>query len=250
MDYKIAIPSYKRQVKLKTHTLKLLQDNNIDKSNIYIFVANDEEYNNYTSIIDNDYNIIIGELGITNQRNFIRNYFNEGDKIVSMDDDIKQLIELNDNKLITKNNLNDFFNQSFQLLKNNNCYIWGVYPIKNSYFMKKNVNEISFDFKFIIGVIHGFIVRKDTDLYLNPQAESKEDILQSILYYLKDKKVMRYNHITFKTQFLAEGGLGKDRFLLNKNASYYIKDKFPDIASIYQRNNGMYEIRLTKLIKI
>ena len=43
MDYKIAIPSYKRSETIKNKTLKLLNDYGIDKKRITIFVANKEE---------------------------------------------------------------------------------------------------------------------------------------------------------------------------------------------------------------
>jgi hypothetical protein len=112
--------------------------------------------------------------------------------------------------------------------------------------MLKNV-EISFNLKFIIGVLYGFINRKDKDLILNTQAEGKEDIEQTILYYLKDKKIMRYNHITFKTQMLAKGGLGKDRFIINEKASQYIHNTYPNITKIKKRKNGMCEIKLIRM---
>ena len=43
MDYKIAIPSYKRAETIKNKTLKLLMDHNIDKNKITIFVADNDE---------------------------------------------------------------------------------------------------------------------------------------------------------------------------------------------------------------
>ena len=43
MDYKIAIPSYKRAVTIQNKTLKLLNEHNIDKNKITIFVADEEE---------------------------------------------------------------------------------------------------------------------------------------------------------------------------------------------------------------
>lgn len=246
MDYKIAIPTYLRYEKLKNKTLNLLKKNNIDLSKIFIFVANEDEYNKYKSVIGDEYNIIIGELGITNQRNFISNFFNEGEMIVSLDDDISEIIELVDNEFKNKNNLNQFFKDSFKNIKDHNCYIWGVYSIYNKGFMLKNKN-ISYDLKFIIGSLYGFIVRKDNDLKLNISAEGKEDIEQSILYFIKDKIVMRYNRITFKTKRIDEGGLGKDRFLINEKASKYLLDTYPDMVRPYKRKNGMCEITMKKI---
>ena len=43
LNYKIAIPSYKRHKTLKNKTLNLLNKYNIDTKIIYIFVADNEE---------------------------------------------------------------------------------------------------------------------------------------------------------------------------------------------------------------
>ena len=82
MSFKIAIPTYKRY---NIKTLSLLKEFN--KTDIYIFVANQDEYEKYYNEYPN-YNIIIGELCICNQRNFITNYFNEDTIVICMDDDI------------------------------------------------------------------------------------------------------------------------------------------------------------------
>jgi len=54
MDYVIAIKSYNRVHEIQLKTLKLLNDYNIDKSKICIFVANELEYNIYKHIILRD----------------------------------------------------------------------------------------------------------------------------------------------------------------------------------------------------
>jgi hypothetical protein len=82
------------------------------------------------------------------------------------------------------------------------------------------------------------------------KAESKEDYETSILYYLKDGGVLRFNHVTFKTKFNAEGGLGTDRFEKNKNAALYLKEKYPDIVNIFNRANGTYEVKFKQMGRI
>jgi len=68
------------------------------------------------------------------------------------------------------------------------------------------------------------------------------------LYYLKDGGVVRYNNITIKTKFHAEGGLGKTegRFEANKEAAAYLEKTYPDLVSIFKRKNGMSEVRLSR----
>ena len=82
------------------------------------------------------------------------------------------------------------------------------------------------------------------DLYPSMQSVSKEDIEQSILFYLKDGGVVRFNDITFTTKFNAPGGLGTDRFQMNKNAQEYLVETYPGIAKARFRPDGTPEITL------
>ena len=118
-DYIIAIPSYNRVNEIVSKTLTTLQQANIHRNNILIFVANDEQYKLYTNRVPTDlyHKIVIGEKGITNQRNFISHYFEEGTYVISMDDDVEQFDELVDNKLIKKTNLHEFFMYAHHCLK-------------------------------------------------------------------------------------------------------------------------------------
>ena len=106
--------------------------------------------------------------------------------------------------------------------------------------------KIRTDLRFIIGVFHGYINRHDEDLYPNALSEGKEDIEQSILFYKKDLKILRFEQYSFKTKFLAPGGLGKDRMTINKLAQDYLCETYPDICKRKFRKNGMPEIRLVQ----
>ena len=59
-------------------------------------MANQEQYDLYRKYIGVDYKIVIGQLGIANQRNFIRYYFNPMEEILVLDDDIMRYISLNE----------------------------------------------------------------------------------------------------------------------------------------------------------
>lgn len=89
-DYVIAIPSYKRVEILKTNTLKMFKEQKVPSHKIYIFVANQEEYDHYKKEIDTAlYNdIIIGEKGLLSQLRFIKNYYCENKHILRIDDDV------------------------------------------------------------------------------------------------------------------------------------------------------------------
>ena len=87
MDYIIAIPTYKRSQSISQKTLKVLKRHRIPREKIYLFVANNDEKTEYQRNVPSKFygHIIIGKLGLKNQRNFINKYFPEGQYIVEMD---------------------------------------------------------------------------------------------------------------------------------------------------------------------
>ena len=237
MEYVIAIPSYNRPTEIIKKTLKTLDEGGIDKNRIFIFVADDKQAELYKPT---GYKIVVGVLGIANQRAFISNYFPVGQYIISLDDDVEELQILDKGKLIKFTDLHSFFTSAYETLTREKLFIWGIYPVRNAFFMKSGVMTKSL--KFLLGVCYGYINRKLPELY--PTAEGKEDIEQSILYYLKDGGVIRFNHVAVKTKFNAVGGLGKDRYEMNAKASQILKDKYPNIVTIFKRKNGMSEVRI------
>ena len=239
MEYFIAIPSYKRAKEIQSKTLKYLKDCGINDERIVVFVANEEEKNIYISAgVGNK--IVVGVLGITNQRNFIMNFFPLGQYVVSMDDDIERLerADLQQNCFIPITALDETIRENYQLMLEENRYIWGIYPVHNIFFIKRPMHT---DLKFIIGVCYGYINRR---IMLGVEFDVKEDIHNSILHYLKDGGVLRINTIVAKTKFNAVGGLGMDRYEANKKAAEALHLKYPTLTRIVQRKNKTYEIRL------
>lgn len=245
-EYVIAIPTYNRVNEVVKKTLNTLKQGGVSANQIYLFVANKQQYSLYEQNVPKElyYEIVIGKKGITNQRIFISHYFKEGQYVVSMDDDVEQFDILKGDKLAKMKDVNKFFLEAYDLMKLKNLYLWGIYPVRNPFFMK---DEVTFDLRFIIGVTFGFITRHDNQLKMSIKAESKEDYEQSILYFLKDGGVIRYNNVTAKTKFNAPGGLGQDRFERNKKAAEYLTNKYPDIVSRNDRDDGTPEVKLAKL---
>lgn len=245
MSYVIAIPSYNRADTIAGKTLSCLLDGGVTSSRITIFVANKTQKKMYQSTVPREMykDIVVGKIGIANQRKFISHYYPIGTYIVSMDDDVEDLKMLKGNKLATIHDLDGLFKRAYAILKREKLFIWGIYPVQNPFFMH---NTITTNLKFIIGVTFGYINRRLKRLEPSPRAEGKEDYEQSILYYKEDGGVVRFNNITHKTKFNSVGGLGADRQLMNKQAAEYLQSVYPDIVSIFHRKNGMTEIRLAR----
>lgn len=243
MDYVIAIPSYNRAASISKKALLFLKDGGVSPDKVHIFVANEEQAEAY-KLIAPEYKIIVGELGITNQRNHIANYFPEGQYVVSIDDDVSSLHTIEKGKYKRIEDLDAFFKRAFQDLMWEGLFIWGVYPVKSLRFM---YDTISSDLKFLPGFLFGYINRKLSSLRMSVKAEGKEDIEQSLLYYLQDGGVLRYNYVTpNQASAPKEGGLGKDRVEMNENAATYLEETYPTLVKKYYRKNGMAELRFAR----
>ena len=231
-----AIPTYNRYTTIFKHTISFLLKQNVERSDIYIFVANQEQYDLYREYIGNDYNLVIGQLGIANQRNVIRYYFNPLDEIMVLDDDILRYTSLNDSIPFL-----DFCKEQFRICKENGIYLWGAYPI--SFYLKQSHSNNSLT--FIIGSFYGMINSHSRDLDLSPSAECKEDIEMSILHFKKYGKIRRVNWCSVVKSKQKRGGLFCiDRTTVNHNSVIYLKTKYPEyIEKIYDRR-GYTEIKL------
>lgn len=240
MSYIIAIPSYNRAETIKHKTLQLLKE--IPAHQIYIFVSSKDQKSEYElSLGDHEYNIVVGVKGITAQRNFIMDYFPLGTHIVSIDDDVDSLLSLSkEGEMVRFPNVHDFITRAFQDLSSYNLSLFGIYPTPNAFFLK-NQPSVTTSLKFIIGGFYGFVNKR---MHVHPK--EKEDVHFTILNFMADKGVLRYNHISYKTKFKATGGLGpiENRFDSNKTAAEFLASNYPQYARIKIRKSGMYEIML------
>jgi hypothetical protein len=246
MNYKIAIPTLGRCDILLKKTLATLQNFNIDKSLIYIFVI-EEEYDNYKSVLDDKYNIIIGVRGLVKQREFIENYFEEGDYIVMLDDDIAEI----DLSMTEFDTLDEFFNYAFNKCKEEKSFIWSVYPVYNPFF-RKNQNEVTTHLNYCVGAFYGIINRPNysslkIDTYLHN--DEKEDVCRTLLYFINDGVVLRFNKIGFKTTYYANvGGMGKKKNRLDAGKiACQILQHFAEYGKVSLRKSGIHEFKLKKI---
>ena len=277
--YIVAIPSYKRSGTIKNQTLRVLNNKHVCPSRIFIFVANKNEKKDYIKNIPKKlYNkIIVGVIGLRDQRNFITKYYPENTCIVECDDDLKEISYLQkgvgenraeiqkNNKLISMPNVDIFFKDAFhRLIKNNtdlksDCptqwgkykynekpisHIWGIYPVFNPYFLS---NKITKDLQFLVGPMWGKINRHHKDLIL--QLNEKEDFERTLRHYKLDGSVFRFWNITIDTSYYKEpGGMqaeNKDRYLeAEKSANYLVKHFQKYTKKWYKGKTQRPEIRL------
>ena len=265
--YVVAIPSYKRPQTLKNKSLRVLQEQKIDPKRIDIFVADKEQEDIYKNELPKgSYNrIIVGKPGIKNIRNFMPNFYPEGQKIFYMDDDIGQIFQnfnngktlprLNKdtydkkhNKLVKLKNLHKFIESAFALAKKKKMDNWGVYPVENPYFMKPTTRKpddfTSTYLSYIIGFMTGVINNKKAEIRT---IDDKEDYERSIKYYLKDGGVLRFNNVTCRTNCYKEpGGMQVERTKKRiHDSAVYLTKEYPELCTLNTgKKSGYTEVRL------
>lgn len=233
MDYKIAIPSHARPIELLKKTLKMLSSYEIDLFNdVFIFVSPDE-VETYKKILP-AMNIIEGALGIKQNRKAISDYFDEGQIIVSIDDDITgihrlQTLTTGKQKLVKLECLKSQINKMIEDLKKYNYSLAGFYPIDNPYFMK---NHTSTDLKFIIGNFKVFINKKNLEYR---KFTLLEDYETTIKYFFNDGGVLRYNNIVAETKYkILKWDLTDDDKMKEVNLFYF---KYCDYCFIKKKKD-------------
>ena len=244
MNIRYVIPSYNRVNLIGTHTLNFLERNNIDKSKIYIFVV-PEEYNLYKEKYP-EYTIVEGKVGLRNQRNFISEYFSEGEFIISLDDDIKDIMFLDEyNNFVMVNNFQEVVLKGFSDCLRLGASLFGFYPVLNKDWMG-NQDDITTCFRFIIGSCFGYINRQ-----LKITVNQKDDYEISILNYIRDKKVLRYNNYSIKTKYYKQsGGLQSfnNRLQEQQEAVNYLVNTYPEYLAIKKgRKSGFPELRVKRI---
>ena len=235
---KIVIPSYQRSSSINDKSLKTLYESGYLPAEIDLFVANEDEYDNYRAVVHSDINIIIGCKGLKNIRNFIFNYYDQGEHLLCLDDDIEGIKGLTDGeRLIDLIDFKDVVKQGFAECEKHSLKLFGLYTCCNPRFMS-NSKEITRDYKFIIGNFFGVINCKNMNLVTVDDIDDYERSIRSFQLYGGS---VRLNHVAAKTKFLKnEGGAQADVNRIDKiNQSIVdLQDKYPNMFYLKKKKSG------------
>ena len=238
MDYVITIPSYNRFSTILGRTLKFLLSHNIDMNKVYIF-AHPFSYDEYKVIEEKieGVKVIESKGGIMNSRNYITEYFDEKTNIVSIDDDVDELIDLNTNQPI--HDLDGFIKESFNMCGNG---IFGVCALTNKFY--SNMKD-KFGLQSIVATFCGFVNYKSIVLTL----DLMEDYEKVIKYYQSNKTILKRSWVGIKTKYWTnKGGIQTEldclkRIQLQNYCANELKSRYPDYVFHRKRKNGLIDIR-------
>lgn len=192
-----AIPSSNRCDLLAKKTLALLDTHEIDYDTITIFCPL-KQTTMYEAHFP-DVNVVgCPERGIGRTRTFIRKYYPVGTRVIMIDDDIKDICSIeerfNEIKLI------DYFEECFETMIEESVKFAGFCPYDNEFFMKPGYTLTP---KYTGGHLILEIIReKPIEVYIN----HFEDYVANSLYYLIDRKLLRFNGTYVKTKYFNPNG--------------------------------------------
>ncbi len=237
MNIKYIIPSFQRCYKFTDLTYQFLQDQNIDLQDVWLILREDDPQLDLYGLLPVNH-LITDTKGIGMTHNEITHYFDEGDYLVELDDDLKHIIDT-DRKPIT--NFKQICQTMFTNLESKRLSFGGTYSVPNPMFMK-GCKEYTTDLRYCLGCVRFRINRKDIILHTN----YAEDFENCILHYLRDGGILKNNWIAPITKNYSDGGCdgdGRD-FVTEKKDKEYLSNKFPNHTTLFQRKNGRWDLRL------
>jgi hypothetical protein len=246
-EWVIAIPSYRRAETLRDKTLQVLKQYKVPASKIHVFVANKEEEKAYKATLDpTTYgHMHIAEPGMAAVRNYITRYFPVGQAIFNMDDDIRGFIEYSEGAKRNERPLRDLsaaITEGFRQARATGYRLFGFYPVANGYFMKGGAPTT--DIRYIIGSVWGIL---NPGPILTVTIDDKEDYLRSVMMYLLDGGVLRFNNIAPQSAYYKEPGGMQETRTMNRieTSARAMVSAFPDLVTInLTKKSGMPEVRL------
>lgn len=248
MKFRIAIPTIARAETIKKKTINYLAQTDIDFSEVDLFLSDGNELEAYQeNLKDYPINFIVtNKKHVNTQRNFIVDYYEEGQLVLGIDDDIQSVqMRISEKKTMPLLNLTEFVDQAFDISQQHKFDMWGVNAVLNPYFMR---NNISFNLKYIVACFYGWRNTHQKKAYVSTNPEyGKEDYERSIRYYIADGGLTRFNYVAPKTKYYSEkGGIQNYRTVeYEEKAVQWLLKTFPMFCKRNTKSKGKYpEVRL------
>jgi len=222
--HKIAIPT-KNRYDNYLNTLRLLANRSL--FDVYLFVDDESQLDKYRETHPHEKIIVANTSGIQNVRNYIYDFFGKGARIITMCDDVEGVYRLVGKggqafTEVLEQDLYDLIANGFELCEKNKTKLWGVYPMKNDFYMSHSISNNG----FIIGTFSGIII---SDIRNSLELACKEDYEFTLEHILKYKKVVRFNNYCVKAKhYTNKGGVvGEGREEKDRHACQFLMAKYP-----------------------
>jgi hypothetical protein len=225
---RVIIPSYKRSSLISELTLAFLYAENYPVSRIFIFVASEAEREEYAKNVKRHLysQIIVGVLGLHQQRNFITDYFPEGEILIQLDDDLQGIKFLNKDLRFL-----DLVLKGCAYLEEGGLF--GIMPKDDGRCL---VEKTTTHLTHIIGSF--FMIKNHKDLVIH--TTEKEDFERSVLYFNRYGGVARYKGAGVVTKYaITAGGLQEEgRAARMLGGVQYMLETYPGFCKRVLKRKG------------
>lgn len=247
MSFEIVIPSARRAVSLCAKTLPLLQRLGVEAEQITLVVPSEAEAATYaeagtdgrvgrTVVVPHDpEHATLEDIGVRPHtlgvaRNAIVEMFPAGTRILQMDDDLTAFeMWRSPTELAPVERLAPVAEAAFDLADDANVSLWGVYAVRNPYFMK---DRAQVGLSYIVGCMYGITIRGGE--HERVVLDDKEDFERSIRYAEAQGGVLRFDNLTVATTYYkGDGGLQASRTAARVDAgARWLVREFPDFCAL------------------
>lgn len=241
MYYEIAIPSYSRSSIIGEKSLALLQNSNVPKSQIKIFLKDEEQKSSYIASIGNDYEYVLtGCNGILETRNFLRTYYREQtkvDNILYIDDDITKFQKM----CVDVEDFDATIKYMFTTMAEKKLNLGAPSAYNNHFFMR---DDVSTNLKYCIGAFQLEII--DREKYeIHTDVGHGEDFQFTMEYFLRDGGVCRFNAYNIVTKYFELtggicgqlGGMAERQKEMEINMQYLV-DRYSPMCRLKRKKWG------------
>ena len=258
-----SVCSYKRCDIFKTHTYKVLYDNKLT-DNLYIWVVNQEEKDNYEKALEGlPYKAINircnGEPELWKAYGAISAFFPENQRIVWLEDKI-QLIEVLPDNTIVQNptNLQEYVDDGFETIKRLSlgCFTFNGSSTKrpNLLFLK-NLPRKQVKFTLVAGSLSGFI--NHHNLFRLTEFNIHCDTMLSLRYYERYQGILKYNWYFYSAKWNKvpggfQGECSRPRLTITKENGDHLYATDPLVQKycsgvVYNKPNDLYVLKFKRI---
>tara|TARA_Y200000002_G_scaffold199993_1_gene165000 strand:+ start:700 stop:1521 length:822 start_codon:yes stop_codon:yes gene_type:complete len=245
---KIAIASHKRPEQIQKKTLNLLKKHKFNMKDVYVFVST-ASLEEYTPISKKwGFNLILSKNTILDTRNHIIQYFNEGEKIVEMDDDVEDVeTTMKGEKNTSVKNIKKLFEDSYNLIESHGKRgLWGFNANTNNFYAD---GKDKFGLYSIINSCCGYINDKSIQLTVS----EKEDFERCAIMFKKNYPILKRCGFGIKTNYWKNKGGIQSHYDFDKRkevqseSAVALMKKYPEYCYTRTRPNGIVDIRFKRL---
>ncbi len=201
--FTFAIPSYGRADNQKT--LQYLSSLGYTRSEIVISTQTESDFEEYKARHSEVATVIYrGGSCVSDNRNTLLRHFPSGYHIVMLDDDITALEILlggKSGKLLavdSRAELDKLIESAFDYCAKSNARLWGIYPVRNPFFMKRTIDKRNLLIGTVLGIVNSFEFRREYTV--------KEDYEACCRDMAQGRNVCRFNFLTANAQHRAKNG--------------------------------------------